>query len=107
MVVKPPVGGGFSRRPVRRFYPFLSVDIPARRERDDGLSVDCVCDVLGELHDIGVRLSRVKEFERKLAQIFLGRFVRVVCISNRFEMMISFANARRVLLSSSFSGSAL
>jgi hypothetical protein len=50
------------------------VDIPARRERDVGLSVDCVCDVLGELHDIGVRLSRVKEFERKLAQIFLGRF---------------------------------
>lgn len=84
------------------------MDIPARRERDDGLSVDCVCDVLGELHDIGVRLSRVKEFERKLAQIFLGRFVVcVVCISNRFEMMISFANARRVLLSSSFSGSAL
>ena len=81
------------------------MDIPARRERDDGLSVDCVCDVLGELHDIGVRLSRVKEFERKLAEIFLGRFACVV--SNRFEMMISIANARRVLLSSSFSGSAL
>ena len=77
------------------------MDIPARRERDDGLSVDCVCDVLGELHDIGVRLSRVKEFEWKLEQIFLGRFV---CISNRFEMMISFANARRVLLSSFFVG---
>ena len=80
------------------------MDIPARRERDYCLSVDCVCDVLGELHDIGVLLSRVKEFEWKLAQIFLGRFVCVICISNRFEMMISFANARRVLLSSFFVG---